>query len=179
MAFRPLRRALGRSPLFATLAQAHRLQATGRPREAALLLAQLAQAMENAAHPRRSANLHAQAAHAFADGGDDQAALAHARTALRQFLQFAMAGRAPVFYANISRKLRAKGMAAAADSLEEEFGPSLGKSARRMATGAAPAARLPVKCTQCGGPLRSDEVDWIDAHSAECPYCGSVVQAGG
>ena len=30
----------------------------------------------------------------------------------------------------------------------------------------------PVTCTSCGGPVRSDEVEWIDAHSAECPYCG-------
>lgn len=177
MAFRPLRRALGRSPLFATLAQAHRLYANGQPREAAFLLAQLAQTMENAGHPRRAANLHAQAAHAFADGGDGQAALAQARAALKQFLQFAMAARAPVFYANITRKLRAKGMAAAAGVLEGEFGPSLGASAQRMTTGSPPAARLPGKCPQCGGPLRSDEVDWIDAQSAECPYCGSVVQA--
>jgi len=73
--------------------------------------------------------------------------------------------------------LRAKGMAAAAGVLEGEFGPSLGASAQRMTTGSPPAARLPGKCPQCGGPLRSDEVDWIDAQSAECPYCGSVVQA--
>jgi ribosomal protein L37AE/L43A len=179
MAFRPLRRALARSPLVDTLGQAHRLYAGGQPREAALLLAQVAQAMENAAHPRRAANLHAQAAHAFADAGEEQAALGHARTALRQFLQFGLAARAPVFYANITRKLRAKGMAAAAGTLEGEFGPALGASARRMATGAVPAARLPGKCPQCGGPLRSDEVDWVDAQSAECPYCGSVVHTEG
>ena len=35
-------------------------------------------------------------------------------------------------------------------------------------------AILPVKCQGCGAPLRSDEVEWVDEVSAECPYCGSL-----
>lgn len=36
---------------------------------------------------------------------------------------------------------------------------------------------LPSHCPSCGGPLRSDEVDWIDDLNAECPFCGSPVRA--
>jgi hypothetical protein len=34
---------------------------------------------------------------------------------------------------------------------------------------------LPAQCPYCGGPLRSDQVEWIDAQRAECGYCGGVV----
>ncbi len=36
---------------------------------------------------------------------------------------------------------------------------------------------LPTHCPSCGGPLRSDEVDWIDDLTAECSFCGSPVRA--
>ena len=36
---------------------------------------------------------------------------------------------------------------------------------------------LPAACPQCGGGLRSDQAQWIDADSATCPWCGSVVKA--
>jgi len=32
---------------------------------------------------------------------------------------------------------------------------------------------LPATCSQCGGPIRSDEVKWTGKQSAACPYCGS------
>jgi hypothetical protein len=35
---------------------------------------------------------------------------------------------------------------------------------------------LPTHCPSCGGALRPDEVDWLDEHTAECPYCGSPVR---
>ena len=49
-----------------------------------------------------------------------------------------------------------------------------------MATQHIPADRplLPTHCPSCGGPLRSDELDWIDELTAECPFCGSPVRAG-
>lgn len=35
-------------------------------------------------------------------------------------------------------------------------------------------AILPAKCQGCGAPMRSDEVEWVDEVSVECPYCGSI-----
>jgi hypothetical protein len=35
---------------------------------------------------------------------------------------------------------------------------------------------LPTHCPQCGAPLRSDEVEWLDDVTAECGYCGSPVR---
>lgn len=31
---------------------------------------------------------------------------------------------------------------------------------------------LPLTCPSCGGPIRPDDVEWLDARTAECPYCG-------
>ena len=36
--------------------------------------------------------------------------------------------------------------------------------------------QLPLKCQNCGGTLRSDEVEWIDRDTASCPYCGSAIR---
>lgn len=35
---------------------------------------------------------------------------------------------------------------------------------------------LPTNCPGCGGPIRADEVEWVDEVTAECPYCGSAVR---
>lgn len=42
-----------------------------------------------------------------------------------------------------------------------------------------PRPVLPTACPGCGGPLRSDEVEWVDELTAECPYCESAVRAQG
>jgi len=36
---------------------------------------------------------------------------------------------------------------------------------------------LPSHCESCGGPIRSPEVEWLDARTAECPYCSCPVRA--
>ena len=82
--------------------------------------------METSNHPRRAANLHAQAAHAYADGKDEQDVLAQARRALSLFIQYQMVQRTPVFYANITRKLTNHGMKNSAEALAKEFGPLVG-----------------------------------------------------
>jgi len=159
------------------LSQANRLIAAGHPGEAAQLFADLAQQMEASSHPRRAANLHAQAAHAYADSQDESGALGHARRALTLFLQYQMVERAPRFYANIERKLRAMNMAQAADALQSEFGQKVGSSPQPAIQPQAPGQqRLPSNCPQCGAPVRGDEIEWINQYSAECIYCGSVIQ---
>ena len=36
---------------------------------------------------------------------------------------------------------------------------------------------LPSRCAGCGAPLLPDEVEWHDAYTAECVYCGTVSKA--
>jgi len=99
------------------------------------------------------------------------------RLALNLFIQYQVVERTPRFFANITRKMRNRGMAPAAEALQKEFGDRVGP----LPAGGPPARQpqrghLPPACPQCGAPLRSDEVEWIDARSVECVYCGSVVR---
>ena len=84
--------------------KANQLLSAGKPNEAAPLFASLAKDMEDSHHPRRAANLHAQAAHAFTDSQNEPSALIQARKALSLFIQYQMVERTPRFYANITRK---------------------------------------------------------------------------
>jgi hypothetical protein len=155
--------------------QANQLVASGQPILAAPIFAQLASNMETSNHPRRAANLHAQAAHAYADGQDEQDALAQARRALSLFIQYQMVQRTPVFYANITRKFTNKGMKNSADALAKEFGPQVGSMPAPVPV-AAPHGSLPTNCPKCGAPLHASEAIWVDANTAECAYCGASIR---
>jgi len=179
----------------ALLQQANQLMTAGQAGQAAPLFAQLAAQMEASRHPRRAANLHARAAHAFADNQQGQLALGQARSALNLFLSNRMPLRAPMFFSNITRKMNNHGMQNAAQSLQQEYGGRLqgggplrggGGLRRRMAgLGAAgPAApaepvhgALPTSCPKCGAPVHGSEINWVDNNTAECDYCGALMRA--
>ena len=164
----------------ATMGQANQLIAKGQPAQAAQIMAQLAQDVEGRRRARPAAIFHAQAAHAYAAAKNESNALAQARAALNLFLQLNIARRIPKFYDNITGKLRTNGIASAADTLQKEYGDKV-QPFRSFASPAAPAQgkRLPSNCPHCGAAARSDEVDWIDGQSAECNYCGGVIQTEG
>jgi len=159
-----------------TLNQANRLVANGQPGQAAILFAQVAGEMEATNHPRRAANLHAQAAHAYADSRNEQAALIQARAALTLFIQNQMARRTPVFYTNITRKFTNHGMPDAAAALAKEFGSRIGPMPAPVTPASGQRGRLPTNCTKCGAPIHADEANWVDADTVECDYCGSSIR---
>ncbi len=157
------------------LNQANQLVASGQPDQAAPLFARLAGVMETSNHPRRAANLHAQAAHAYSDSHAEQSALMHARSAMSLFIQYQMVQRVPVFYANITRKLTNRGMKASADALVKEFGLVVG-AIPAATVSATPRGSLPTNCPKCGAPLHASEANWIDGNTAECAYCGTSIR---
>lgn len=176
--FRGGRRAAMRANpmLVQSVRRTQQMIANGQAKEAAQMLTRLVQESENRERPRLTANLHAQAARAYAAAKDEPNALTHARSALNQFVQLNMLPRVPQFYANITRELRANGMNASADALQKEFGDKAKELESRGFAAPAQHGRLPAKCPQCAAPVKSDEVEWIDRNSAECNYCGSVIQ---
>jgi hypothetical protein len=159
------------------LNQANLLIANGHPEQAGPLFANLAGEMENTAHPRRAANLHAQAAHAFADSHNEQSAVNHARIALNLFIQYKMVNRTSVFYTNITRKLTNKEMKAAADTLIIEFGSRAGSISAQAVPGPQPRGQLPTNCPKCGGPVHKNDANWLDDQIVECDYCGALIQS--
>ena len=174
-------RRTGRSVVGPRVRHALRLLADGRCADAGEQFGQLAdRAYDNGNH-LRSAHLAEQAARAFLEAGAGDKAAFRARQAVQQFI----AGRRPARAVRALRSaitaLRSGGFQAQAAALEQdaqarmaEVGLSLDSVPAEPAP--QPRGHLPPACPQCGGPLRADEADWIDATSAECPYCGSAVQ---
>ena len=62
-------------------------------------------------------------------------------------------------------------------SILKEAGLSLEDAAQQAPTIPQQRGSLPAKCDGCGAPLVPDEVEWHDAHTAECPYCGTIAKA--
>jgi len=160
------------------ISQAFRLHANGKSGEAAVIFARLAQQMETSHAPRRAANLHAQAAHAYIDNQEAAPGLSEAQKALNLFLQTQMTPRAVQFYTNITQKLQNRGMNSASQKLQDEFGSQIGSIPTRQSPPVAPSTgRLPTTCPQCGGPIHRDAVDWVDNRTIECAYCGALIQS--
>jgi hypothetical protein len=171
------RRRLMNNPQLDSLVEANQLWASGHPAQAAASFAQIASVMQESQHPRRAANLHAQAARAFADAREPVRALEQARAALTLFLQLQMPARAVQFFTNITHLMANQGLQSAAQALQTEFGARIaGLPAPQPASAPELRGRLPAACPKCGGPVRSDEVSWIDQTSAECIYCGAILQ---
>ncbi len=164
------------------LQQANALMAGGQPRQAAALYDELAQMAEARAMPRRAALLHIQAARAWLAAGDGQAAVDRARRGFGAFIALGQGARVARLLPEVTARLRQRGYAQAADELERDLEAQLARAgidaAAFTSMGAAvQRGTLPASCPHCGAPLRSDEVEWVDAASAECPYCGMIVKA--
>lgn len=166
-------------PFIQDLRQASQLMSAGHYQSAQDLYARLALAAESSGHPRQAANLHAQAAQAAAMHPSREAALLHARAAFNGFQRLAMLPRLKGFLASFVSLLRSQGLQAEANLLLLEYGGQINHPAGQPPASQEEAqpGRLPTTCPQCGAPVRSDEVEWIDAYSAECAFCGGVIAA--
>ena len=158
-----------------TLTEANYLMENGKPGQAAPLYAKLAEVLASAGQPRRASNLHAQAAMAFARHREEAPALVQARAALTFFVQHRVGRQAEFFYANITREMTKRGMKNAADALVKEFSSKVVES--KPVAQPATALRFPTTCPQCGGPVRTDEVHWIDDGTVECDFCGTPIHS--
>jgi hypothetical protein len=125
-----------------------------------------------------------QCARAHLAGDNVEAALERAKQALQYMAQSGRPGRIPVALNRMVEHLRQRGYEAEADQLQREVeerlaevGLSLKEFQTQTVSTAERRGQLPGKCSTCAGPLNPNEVEWYDTHSAECPYCGSVVKA--
>lgn len=158
------------------LSEAEHLFEDGKPGQAAPLFAKLAEVLTSANQPKRAATVHAQAAQAFAQSRNESAALTQARAALNLFLQYHMEQAALFYYNSISRELNNRGMKNAAQALTNDFGYKVGSHSTPVIPKAGQSAHFPPNCPQCGAPVRSDEVHWIDVSTVECAFCGTPIQ---
>jgi hypothetical protein len=112
--------------------------------------------------------------------GESEIGIGHLHQAVHLLGQFGQIRRLNLLRPRLIRELKEYGFEREAVELDQaihkvldQYGPPDGEIEP-----AGPANRLPGKCPSCGGTLRPDEIEWIDACSGVCSYCGSVVQAG-
>lgn len=173
---RPLRRAL-RPDAHPLLRQANELMASGNYLAAAEAYEQLAQGAQRRGIPR-DAHLFLQAGRARVQAGQVPAGMRNFRHGLTLLAnrgnsqQLQMAGQ------RIAADLTQRGLIAEATEIEAMLKSSL-PAAFTPPSPAEPAKTrlLPTACPSCGGPLRSDEAEWVDEATAECPFCGGTVRA--
>lgn len=159
------------------LQRANELMERGNYTEAAIAFEKLAQGAEMRMGPR-APFLFIQAGHARVMLEQTAIGVGYFRRGLELF---ASSGRYHQLYrvgGRIARDLRARGLEKEAQeisSLVQSNIPAISESPTQRGPDPARVA-LPTHCRSCGGPIRSDEVEWIDSVTAECSFCGSPVR---
>ncbi|MFN8382072.1 MAG: hypothetical protein U0V02_09040 [Anaerolineales bacterium] len=153
------------------LDEAYQLYKEGKPSQAAPLFARIAEVLTENRQAQRAANLHALAAQAFAESGNESLALVQARAALKIFLQLKMEKRTQYFYNSISKELTKHGMDHAAESLKKEFAAKVSPPAE-----SSMAARFPTNCPQCGAPVHISDAHGLNVAEVECGFCGTPIR---
>jgi tetratricopeptide (TPR) repeat protein len=183
---RPIRRAIlrraARPPRPAArqalrrIREANALLARGEYAKAALIFEELA----NKAADRgieRTPNLALQSARAWLEAGETERAMQMIRMALEFMHRTGQLRKLHHMSGRILSELRSHGLTKEAAAIEAEIKEMLAgvDISQFQPVQVGKPANLPAQCPQCGGNVRRDEVEWIDATSAACDYCGSVI----
>ena len=161
------------------LRQAHALMESGRYAEAAEAFEKLARGAETRNH-QRTPQLYLRAGRAHIKAGHKPAGFAFVKKGLgllwNRPAQLSRLGNLTV------TELNEVGMQAEAVELTEWLKTALPAAPAGIKMGAAEPVKkpvLPTRCPECGGPLRADEVEWLDEVTAECTWCGNAIRAEG
>lgn len=166
------------------LVRANQLMADGQFVEAAIIFEWLSEQAERRGMLVRAGDLILQASRAHFRASDVETAVQQVTEALRLFVHGGREGRVPRVLSKATAVLRKQGHNAQADLLEQEAVGMFGDVGLSLAEAGQHAHQvteekwgtLPPLCNGCGAPLVPDEVEWYDARTAECLYCGAVVK---
>jgi hypothetical protein len=174
----PLRGQVGNIP--PALRRANLLMTTGQYVEAAEIFEQFAKGAQARNGPR-APWFFLQAGQARLLAGQVPAGIAHIQQGLGFFSQRGQFQRLYHAGMRFETELKVRNLATESQQIEDYLKATL-PSGFVPAPGASlgkPKPVLPTACPGCGAPLRSDEVEWADELTAECPYCGSTVRVQG
>lgn len=168
------------------LQRAHQLMGAGNYPAAAEAFETLARGAEARQHPK-APQLYLQAGRARILAGQKDVGLAHLKHGLEMMARLGLQGQLFQSGNRIVSELNEHGMAKESQEiaawLKTVLPPALsgveGAAPAGIAAASAPTKKtiLPTHCPGCGGPVRADDVDWIDEVTAECNWCGSPVRA--
>ncbi len=156
------------------LRQAEAQMQQGNFAQAAEIFARLAEAAEAHGVPR-APQLHLRAAQAWLKAGDLSQAETHLWRGLEMLANAERWRPLAQVGQRVVRELETAGQAALAARVEDWLRNTLPADAPLTAPAGRPA--LPTHCPACGGPVRPDEVEWLDGQTAECAFCGSPIRA--
>ena len=158
------------------LQRAHELMASGNYPAAAEAFEQLARGGEARQHPKTT-QMYLQAGRARILAGQKDAGFAHLKRGLGLMaaypVQLQRAGE------RVVHELNERGMSAEAQEIAQWLKTSMPAASSGTRMGAAVPTKkpvLPTHCPGCGGPVRADDVDWVDEVTAECNWCGSPLR---
>ncbi len=162
---------------FQRLRRAHDLMHSGKYHEAAQQYQTLAEGAEK--HKLMQApQLFLQAGRAWFEAGDSKAGLASIQKGLNILEIYRRFQRLNAVGSRIQSELDEKGFAHEASVIEiylEQMRIDHDLKDLQISREMI-GLRLPVKCSQCGGSIIPDQVERFKDGSAQCEYCGSVIQ---
>jgi hypothetical protein len=161
------------------LRRAHELMAVGNYTAAAEAFETLARAGEARQHPK-TGQMYLQAGRARILAGQKPIGIAHLKQGLAVMQQMGLAGQLFNAGNRVVADLNAHGMTAEAQEISQWLHKNQPAAAAGTPQAAVPAPAkkpiLPTHCPGCGGPVKSDDVDWLDEATAECNWCGSPLR---
>ena len=165
------------------LVRANGLLADGQFAQAAAAFGRLSERAGQRGMHAPAGDLALQTSRAHFAAGDVDAAIEWAKQGLRLLVRGGRVGRASVVLPKIASTLREKGYGDEAADLEQwatealaKVGLSFEEAAQRSTEVPRERGDLPARCAGCGAPLVPDEVEWHDAHTAECLFCGALAK---
>ncbi len=160
------------------LQRAHRSMENGDYANAATIFERLARGAHDRGMLRQAPRLYLQAGRAYTLAGNTEKGTDLLRQGLNIFVAAQHWGRLHQTGQRVVDELEQWGHADHTKEFEEWLKDTLPEKAETYQDAGRSTRRpeLPLHCPSCGGPIRADEVEWQDASTAECPYCGSGVR---
>ena len=165
------------------LRRANELMASGNYPAAAEAFETLARAAEARKGPK-AGHLFLQAGRARILAGQKDIGVGHLKHGLDLMARMGMQGQLFMSGNRVVNDLNQAGMTAESQEiaawLKTVLPAGIGTAASTAPAASSPQAKkpiLPTHCPGCGGPVRADEVDWLDDVTAECNWCGNPVRA--
>ncbi len=160
------------------LQRAHRSMENGNYANAAEIFERLARAAHDRGILRQAPRLYLQAGRANVLAGNTEKGSDLLRQGLNIFADSQRWGHLHKTGERVVEELEQWGHPEIAKEFEQWIKDTLPEmpEAYQPSEKAVSRPQLPIHCPSCGGPIRADEVEWLDTSNAECPYCGSGVR---
>lgn len=173
-----MRRAMLRPDVPPLLRRAHQMMANGNYAGAAEAFEQLGRAGEARQHPK-AGDMFLQGGRARLMASQIPAGMTDLKQGLTLLTSMGMTERAALVAQRAQAELNQRGLSAEAQELSswsKSSGNPLSAGNAAMPSTSAKRPLLPTSCPECGGPVRADDVDWIDDVTAECNWCGTALR---